>query len=271
MFDVSDRFMLAGACVCVYMVCVGDVCMWKANQHYHTSERRLILPFSRGSSPEVPHWSLQVTHNQQRMKNAASKSATRRSSRWKRLLGNSSHSLQILATVYVVSSSPAFGQINRFFLSHRSPQNLHQELWDHQGNERSASRPTAEVGSGPQMAPGPPLTCAGGVLQAASLPEGGQGLALGPRRGPGGHAGGHVARISSVRTDWPRAERVFGGMNVGGREKTRRRRRRGRRKMQHRCWELQGGFVAVSLRACVRAYMCLHARALRACEQGFPH
>lgn len=54
-------------CVCVCMACVGDVCMWKANQHYHTSERRLILPFSRGSTPEVPHWSLQVTHNQQRI------------------------------------------------------------------------------------------------------------------------------------------------------------------------------------------------------------
>lgn len=161
----------------------------------------------------------------------------------------------------------SMGQINRF-LSHRSPQNLYQELWNHQGNERSASKPTAEVGSGPQMAPWPPLTCAGGVLQAASLPEGGQGLAFGPRRGPGGHTGGHVARISSVRMDWPRAERVFGGMNVAGREKTRRR-RRGRRKMQHRCWELQGG--CCSQLACMRACVHVFARALRAYEQGFPH
>lgn len=46
------------------------------------------------------------------------------------------------------------------------------------------------------MPPRPPLTCAGRVLQAASLLEGGEGLAFGPRRGPGGHAAGHVAGIS---------------------------------------------------------------------------
>lgn len=153
----------------------------------------------------------------------------------------------------------SMGQINRF-LSHRSPQNLHQELWNRRGNERSASKPTAEVGSGPRMAPWPPLTCAGGVLQAASLPEGGQGLAFGPRRGPGGHAGGHVARISSVRMDWPRAEWVFGGMNVGGGEREdKEEEEEGEEKDAAQMLGASGGVVAVSLRACVRAYMCLHA------------
>lgn len=41
----------------------------------------------------------------------------------------------------------------------------------------------------------PPLTCAGCVLQAASLPEGGEGLAFGPGGGPGGQVGGHVPRL----------------------------------------------------------------------------
>lgn len=111
----------------------------------------------------------------------------------------------------------------------------------------------------PRMAP-PPLTCAGRVLKAASLPERRQGLALGTRRGPGGHAAGHVARISSARTDRRRAERVFGGRTVMRRRRRRKRGREeeGRGKMQDRCWELRGGGLLQS--ACVRACVRLRAR-----------
>lgn len=118
------------------------------------------------------------------------------------------------------------------------------------------------------MAP-PPLTCAGRVLKAASLPERRQGLALGTRRGPRGHAAGHVTRISSARIDRRRAERVFGGRIVGGTEKTRRRRKRGRGEGKDRGQILgasRRGVIAVGVRACVRVFAC----ALRAYEQGFP-
>lgn len=114
------------------------------------------------------------------------------------------------------------------------------------------------------MAAPPPLTCAGRVLQAASLPERGQGLAFGTRRGPGGRAGGHVASITSARKERRRAERVFGGQTVGGTEKTGRRRKRGRgeRKDAEKMLGASGGGGGMLQSACVRACVCVRATRL---------
>lgn len=256
----TDSCWQVHVCVCVCMACVGDVCMWKANQHYHTSERRLILPFSRGSSPEVPRWSLQVTHTT--------------SSTWKMQHLSQQHvaALDGKDCGKLVSFTPDFsnslrrlilssmGQINRF-LSHRSPRKPLPGTLESSGKGKkcrqtySRGRVGSSDGSlttthlcwwrtagclaswrGTGACFWPPTwsrwarwwTCCQDQLSEDGLTESWASLRRNERRGG--------------------RERRQGGGGGGGGE---------------RCSTDAGSFrgvVAVSLRACVRAYMCLHVR-----------
>lgn len=131
----------------------------------------------------------------------------------------------------------------------------------------------------------PPLTCAGCVLQAAPLPEGGEGLVFGPR-GPGGasrgQVGGHVPRLCGsgwlgwVKESWVsqscrrrsvgelQSEKAGGGEGGRGEERQKEEGKGG-------CGTDDRSLRGFDCSQRKSVYMCVYVCVmLRACEQGFP-
>ena len=120
---------------------------------------------------------------------------------------------------------------------------------------------------GPPRSPRPPpspspLTCAGCVLQAATLPERGQRLAFGRGCGPGGQVGGHVPGLSAVQL----GEESWVSQSCGGRSAGELRSERGgeeggggggEERCKHKCWELEGAAVRVRLGMCACVCTCV--------------
>lgn len=118
----------------------------------------------------------------------------------------------------------------------------------------------------------PPLTCAGCVLQAATLPEGGKGLVFGPR-GPGGaprgQVGGHVPRLCGSgwfrwRAEWVRAAEDGASESYRARkqeeekeEEERNDRKRKEREDVAQMTGAWGGLIAVSVNLCICVCTCV--------------